>query len=155
MTTAVSSATTAAKLFTIGFTKKSAEQFFTSLLNAGIRRLIDIRRKPDSQLAGFAKGENLQYFLRVTGGIEYEHELAFAPTNELFRAYKHNGLAWEDYERRFNELLIERDPAGLQSLEHFDHACLLCSEREPDHCHRRLVAKYLQIRWPELEIEHL
>lgn len=142
-------------LFTIGFVQKSAEDFFSKLQDAGVRRLIDIRLKPNSQLAGFAKQEHLKYLLGLAGDIAYDHIVEFAPSSELFNARKKQGLDWEEYERRFNDLLRERDPAEHKTVEYFDHGCLLCSEAEPHQCHRRLVAEYLQIRWPELRIEHL
>jgi len=57
------------KIFTIGFTKKSAEEFFTLLKDAGVRRVIDIRLNNTSQLAGFAKARDLEYFLKAILGI--------------------------------------------------------------------------------------
>ena len=104
---------------------------------------------------GSPKREHLTYFLRVIGDIEYSHVPAFAATSELFEAFQHNEIPWEEDARRFNELLREHDPATQLSLEFLDHACLLCSDAKPDHCHRLLVAEYLQGRWPELQIEYL
>lgn len=142
-------------LFTIGFTGKSAEEFFTRLQQAGVRRLIDTRLNNVSQLAGFAKRRDIEYFLKTICGIEYEHDTELAPTSDILDDYKKKRMTWDEYERRFNALLSERSPVEHNGRERFDHACLLCSEHEPDHCHRRLVAEYLQQHWPELVINHL
>jgi uncharacterized protein (DUF488 family) len=142
-------------LFTIGFAGKSAEEFFTALRKAGVERLIDVRLNNVSQLAGFTKRRDLEYFLKAITGIEYEHNTELAPTSDILDAYKKKTLAWDEYERRFVALLDERAVADGAAPRHFDHACLLCSEAQPDQCHRRLVAEYLQRQWPEVVIEHL
>jgi len=143
------------KLFTIGFTGKSAEQFFSLLRDAGVKRLIDTRLNNVSQLSGFTKKRDLEYFLREIAGIEYVHDFELAPTSDILDAYKKGGMTWADYERRFNELIKRRSPAKSRSPRQFDRACLLCSEPEPDHCHRRLVAEYLQRVWKNVEVQHL
>jgi uncharacterized protein (DUF488 family) len=143
------------KLFTIGFTGKTAEQFFTCLQNAGVKRLIDTRLNNVSQLAGFTKRRDLEYFLRVIGSIRYEHDTELAPTDDILYAYKKKRITWDEYEERFNELIIARAPAEHNEPSRFDHACLLCSEPEPDHCHRRLVAEYLKQKWDTVEVIHL
>jgi len=143
------------KLFTIGFTKKSAEVFFTTLASAGVKRLLDVRLNNVSQLAGFTKKEDLRYFTKAICNIDYQHEPDLAPTKEILDAFKKKKGAWETYEPKFIELMRSRkiekklDPAQL------DGACLLCSEETADHCHRRLVAEYLQKKWPNVEIHHL
>jgi uncharacterized protein (DUF488 family) len=142
-------------LFTIGFAGKSAEEFFAALAKAGVVRLIDVRLNNVSQLAGFTKRRDLEYFLNVIAGIDYEHHTELAPTSDILDAYKKKTLAWEEYERRFVALLDERAVAEHVEPRHFDHACLLCSEPEPSQCHRRLVAEHLQRHWPEVVIEHL
>lgn len=142
-------------LFTIGFTGKTAEEFFEKLISSGVRRLVDVRLNNISQLSGFAKRKDLQYFLRVIGGIGYVHQISFAPTQEILKDYQKKRIDWPQYERYFGELLQQRDPAVRLHREDFDHACLLCSEVEPKHCHRRLVAEYLQGKWDDLEIIHL
>lgn len=142
------------RLLTIGFTKSSAESFFSRLREAGVRRVVDVRISNTSQLAGFAKRDDLAYFLREIGGIEYEHRLELAPTEELFKAYRGGG-EWEDLEAGYRALLAERavetsiDPGDL------DGAALLCSEAGPEHCHRRLAAEYLAAAWPGVTVEHL
>jgi len=143
------------RLFTIGFTGKTAEQFFESLRKAGVRRLVDIRLNNVSQLAGFTKRRDLEYFLRVIANIDYVHEQAFAPTKEILDDFKKNNGDWGEYERRFRRLLQERQPVQHLKPRDFDHACLLCSESTPDHCHRRLVAEYLKREWSNVEIAHL
>jgi uncharacterized protein (DUF488 family) len=143
------------KLHTIGFTKTSAESFFTRLRNAGVKKVVDVRLNNVSQLAGFAKKEDLRYFLRAIGGIEYVHQPEFAPTQEMLDAYKKQGGKWSDYERRFLALMERRRIEQLVDRAALDGACLLCSEDQPHHCHRRLVAEYLQEKWGDLEISHL
>lgn len=145
----------AIRLFTIGFTGKTAEQFFTSLKEADVRTLIDIRLNNVSQLAGFTKKRDLEYFLRTIAHIKYRHELALAPTDDILTGYKKKLIDWNEYERRFNQLLEERDPTQKMKPSEFDQACLLCSELKSQHCHRRLVAEHLQRRWSNVEVRHL
>ncbi len=142
-------------LFTIGFTQRSAENFFGTLQQAGVRTVIDTRLNNRSQLAAFTKQKDLAYFLRTITGIEYEHDLGLAPTAEILKPYKQGVMTWAEYQREFDALLTERAPADHDTRERFAGACLLCSEHEPDFCHRRLVAEYLQRHWPELAVRHL
>jgi uncharacterized protein (DUF488 family) len=148
-------ASSAIALFTIGFTAKSAEQFFTLLQGAGVRLLIDTRLNNVSQLAGFAKRKDLEYFLRAIGGIAYVHDTELAPTLDILDPYKKKRMTWDEYEQRFNELLQQRAIVDHRKPADFDRACLLCSEPTPEHCHRRLVGEYLKRAWPEVEIHHL
>jgi uncharacterized protein (DUF488 family) len=143
------------QLFTIGFTGKTAEQFFGRLQQAGVRLMIDTRLNNVSQLAGFAKRKDLEYFLRVIGGIAYVHDTELAPTDDILDAYKKQRMTWDEYERRFNELLASRAPVERRQPRDFDRACLLCSEPTPERCHRRLVGESLQRAWPQLEVRHL
>jgi uncharacterized protein (DUF488 family) len=148
-------ASSAIALFTIGFTAKSAEQFFTLLQGAGVRLLIDTRLNNVSQLAGFAKRKDLEYFLRAIGGIAYVHDTELAPTPDILDPYKKKRMTWDEYEQRFNELLQRRAIVDHRKPADFDRACLLCSEPTPEHCHRRLVGEYLKRAWPEVEVHHL
>ena len=131
-------------IYTIGFTKKTAEEFFTLLRVAGVRHLIDIRLNNRSQLAGFAKSRDLAFFARELAGVEYLHLPELAPTQELLDGFKKHRGAWEEYEVGFTRLMQERD-----SYKQFDQRllgespCFLCSEATPEHCHRRLVAEGL------------
>ena len=143
------------KIFTIGFTKKSAEEFFTRLQDADVRRVLDIRLNNTSQLAGFAKACDLEYFLKAIAGMGYVHVPELTPTQALFDAFVKDKCAWSDYERVFVQLLDERRVAETLSKKQFDGACLLCSEDSFEHCHRRLVAEYLQEKWGGVEIVHL
>jgi uncharacterized protein (DUF488 family) len=143
------------KLFTIGFTKKSAEDFFTRLCNAGVKRVTDIRLNNVSQLAGFAKKNDLRYFLKTICAIEYVHVPDLAPTQDILDEYKKHKGDWAIYEKKFTELMIKREIENKLSRELFDKACLLCSEDKPHHCHRRLVAEYLKAKWGNIEIEHI
>ena len=144
------------KLFTIGFTKKSAETFFTRLKNAGVKRLVDVRLNNVSQLAGFAKKDDLRFFTKEICHIEYVHVPALAPTADILDPYKKakNG-DWPLYERQFINLMKARRIEETVPREILDGGCLLCSEEKPHHCHRRLVAEYLKEKWGNLEIEHL
>lgn len=144
------------KLFTIGFTKKSAEKFFSSLQTAGVRRLVDVRLNNVSQLAGFTKKEDLKYFTKSICGIDYKHLPELAPTAEILDPYKKakNG-DWPLYERQFLDLMRSRHIEDAVSKDLLDGGCLLCSEEKPHHCHRRLVAEYLKEKWGNVEIVHI
>jgi uncharacterized protein (DUF488 family) len=144
------------KIYTIGFTKKSAERFFELLEENQIGRLIDIRLRPGGQLAGFAKRDDLAYFLRELIGCEYQHFEFLAPSEDILKTYRQD-KDWDRYERQFEALMDERDV-----LDRLDHAlfaegpcCFLCSEDKPDQCHRRLVAERLARSWPDVEVVHL
>lgn len=143
------------KIFTIGFTKKSAETFFTRLKDADVKRLVDVRLNNVSQLAGFTKKRDLQYFSSAIANITYVHEPRLAPTKDILDAYRKKRIDWQEYQRQFQQLLQERQPAKELRTADFDHACLLCSEPTPEHCHRRLVAEYLKREWETVQIEHL
>jgi uncharacterized protein (DUF488 family) len=144
------------EIYTIGFTKKSAGQFFGALRSAGIKRLIDIRLNNSSQLAGFTKQDDLAFFLREILRAEYMHHLILAPTKEILDGYKNKKITWEEYERRFNSLLTERKVEDRINRKLFGlPTVLLCSEPKPDKCHRRLVAEYLSEKWIDLKITHL
>jgi uncharacterized protein (DUF488 family) len=143
------------KLFTIGFTKTTAESFFARLANAGVKKVIDVRLNNVSQLAGFAKKEDLRYFLKVICHIEYEHRAELAPTQEMLDEYKKRRGAWATYEERFLDLMAQRKVEETIARSAVDQACLLCSEAKPHHCHRRLVAEYWKNKWGDLEIIHL
>lgn len=142
-------------IYTIGFTKKSAEQFFELLRDSGARRIVDIRLNNVSQLAGFSKKNDLAYFAKAICGMDYVHLPELAPTQEMLDAYKKNGGDWDEYERQFLALIEERKIAETTPKEIIDGACLLCSEETPEHCHRRLVAKYLASHWPDVSVRHL
>jgi uncharacterized protein (DUF488 family) len=143
-------------LYTVGFTEKSAEQFFGLLQQAGVQVLVDTRLKPDSQLSGFAKRRDLPYLLRNLIDCDYTYMGQMSPTAELLDSYR-NDHSWETYEVGFNQLLRERDLIRQLDREWWKThaACLLCSEHQPDQCHRRLVAEYIAQHWPETQIHHL
>lgn len=142
------------KLFTIGFTKTSAERFFDRLSKAGVKKLVDVRLNNVSQLAGFAKRDDLKYFVKAICGIPYEHLSSLAPTQEMLDEYKKSKGAWSTYAGKFLDLMAQRRIENLER-ESLNDACLLCSEDKPHHCHRRLVAEYLKGKWSDVEIEHL
>ncbi len=143
------------RLFTIGFTKKTAEEFFTKLKQAQIRCLLDVRLNNSSQLAGFTKRLDLEYFLMEIGKIGYVHLPQLCPTNEILDAYKKRQLTWPEYENRFIDLLKQRRVENTISRESLAHGCLLCSEDKADHCHRKLVGQYLSSRLGNIEVVHL
>ncbi len=140
---------------TIGFTRKSAQRFFELLRESGVRRIVDVRLRNGSQLAGFAKKDDLAWFVRELCGVEYVHMPSLAPTDELLREYRKGQIGWDTYETRFIALMKTRQIESTLSREVVDGDCLLCSEDQPHHCHRRLVAEYLKEHWGELQIEHL
>src|SRR6266851_1443473 len=143
------------KIFTIGFTKKSAETFFTRLQNAGVKRLVDVSLNNVSQLAGFAKKDDLRYFTKTICNVDYLHIPNLAPTKEMLDAYKKQKGDWGLYEREFLDLMRKRKIEDTTSPEMLDGCCLLCSEEKPHHCHRRLIAEYLKDSWGNVDIEHI
>lgn len=143
------------KVSTIGFTRKSAQRFFELLRESGTRRIVDVRLRNGSQLAGFAKKADLAWFARELCGIDYVHVPYLAPTQELLSDYRQGRVSWGTYEKRFVDLMKARRIESVLSRDVVDNGCLLCSEDQPHHCHRRLVAKYLKEHWGDLEIEHL
>jgi uncharacterized protein (DUF488 family) len=142
-------------LHTIGFTQKSAEQFFGLLKSAGVRRLVDVRLNVTSQLAGFAKQKDLRYFLKVISGINYLHLKEAAPTKTLLDGFKKGDLSWEAYENGYASLLKERHAEGWLPSTLRSGDCFLCSEHEPTRCHRRLLAEYCSGIMENVEIGHL
>lgn len=144
------------EVYTIGFTKKTAAEFFGLLRHTGIKRLLDVRLNNSSQLAGFAKRADLAFFLEELCGAEYVHEPLLAPTQDLLDAYKKQKGSWAEYERRFLTLMAERQIEDQIERSLFNQpTVLLCSEETADHCHRRLVLEYLQKKWGNLQIIHL
>lgn len=143
------------ELFTIGFTQKTAQEFFTSLKDAGVRRVVDVRLNNNSQLAGFSKKEDLAYFLKEIADIEYVHLPELAPTQNILDAYKKHKGDWGVYEKQFLDLMARRQIEKVVRPDLLDHGCLLCSEHLPHHCHRRLVAEYLNAKWGGIRTKHL
>lgn len=143
------------RLYTIGFTEKAAEKFFTLLTANRVRTLIDTRISNSSQLSGFAKGRDLAFFCRVLGGMRYEHRPDMAPTKELLRSYRKSSINWEEYAREYIGLLEARRLADKVTLEDLEDACFLCSEHRPEHCHRSLLTEYLRRAHPRLRPTHL
>lgn len=144
------------EIYTIGFTQTSAERFFGRLRKAGVKRLIDVRLNNISQLAGFAKRDDLAYFLRELCGVDYRHEPLLAPTQVLLDDLKKRGGQWAEYECGFNALLRARRVEQTVDRKLLDvRSVLLCSEAKPDQCHRRLAAEYLAKRWDIDRIIHL
>lgn len=144
------------EISTIGFTHKSAEQFFETLRHAGVQRLIDVRLNNTSQLAAFTKRDDLKYFLRVLLSADYIHEKRLAPTADALDAYRKGRMSWDDYEELYLRLLQQRRVETVLPHSMFEvPVVLLCSEAEPEHCHRRLAAEYLAQRWPGISVRHL
>lgn len=142
-------------LFTIGFTKKTARDFFELLTKARVKRIIDTRLNNVSQLSGFAKRKDLEYFLKEIAGIEYIHLLDLAPTTDLLNPYKKKQSDWKTYEKSFLDLMKQRQIENKVTSDILDGGCLLCSEASPHHCHRRLVAEYLDRKLGNINICHL
>lgn len=145
-----------ANVFTIGFTQTNAEGFFERLLKSGVKKVVDVRLHNTSQLAGFAKADDLAYFLKKVGPIQFVHQPLLAPTDVMLKAFKKEKGDWSVYEGRFLSLMAERKIEDRFKAEMFDDACLLCSEATPHHCHRRLVCEYLNQKWDgALSVKHL
>lgn len=142
-------------LYTIGFTGKSARQFFKLLQEADVATLTDTRINNTSQLSGFAKGNDLAFFAKAIGNMRYEHVLEFAPTKELLARYRAQKISWQEYETEYLNLLDLRKIASKVDVESLHRHCLLCSEHGPEQCHRRLLAEYFQQKHRDIEIVHL
>lgn len=144
------------KIYTIGFTGSSAEHFFGRLRNAGVRKVIDARLWASSQLAGFAKKKDLPYFVKQLTGADYKYREDLAPTADILKAYKDGQISWGEYEVRYIDLINRRNLANVLSLDEIDQACFLCACQTEHHCHRRLLAEYLQREWGQpIDIVHL
>lgn len=142
-------------IWTIGFTKTSAERFFGQLKTSGAARLVDVRLNNVSQLAGFAKRDDLAYFLRTICDMDYVHEPRLAPTAEMLDDYRKKRSTWDEYERQFVALMRERAVESTIPRDTIAGSVLLCSEDKPTQCHRRLAAEYLAQHWGDVEIRHL
>ena len=142
------------KIYTIGFTKTTAENFFERIKSSRTRKIIDVRLNNVSQLSGFAKRDDLKYFSSTICGVGYQHTPEFAPTKEILDSYKKHKGPWEEYEEKFLDLMAKRKIEEFDNKD-LDGACLLCSEAKHHYCHRRLVAEYLQDKWSNIEIIHL
>jgi uncharacterized protein (DUF488 family) len=144
------------KFYTIGFTQKSAEIFFNFIKKNNIRTLLDVRLNNVSQLAGYAKKDDLKFFLKEICGTDYRHIPELAPTKDILDAYKKGSMSWQEYEDRFLNLMARRNIERHVKAELMDQGCLLCSEHEPHQCHRRLVVEYLNDHSDlNLEVKHL
>ena len=143
------------KVTTIGFTKKNAKRFFELLRGSGAKRVVDVRLNNVSQLAGFAKRDDLAFFLKEICGMEYVHLPMLAPTQEMLDEYKKLRGDWQTYEKRFLDLMEQRRIEETIPKEVVADGCLLCSEDKPHQCHRRLVAEYLKQHWGDVDVSHL
>ncbi|HYV90241.1 MAG TPA: DUF488 domain-containing protein [Chitinophagales bacterium] len=143
------------ELYTIGFAKKSAEEFFELLKSNHVSTIVDTRIHPSSQLSGFAKGKDLKFFAHEIANISYEHELDFAPSEELLSKYRKKKISWDEYETEYLNLLDLRKIGKHINIEEMNCKCLLCSEHSPEKCHRRLLAEYLQSKFNDVKIIHL
>jgi len=141
-------------IFTIGFAQKSAEEFFTLLTDNKVKKLIDIRLNNKSQLAGFANAKHLPYFLKLHG-IDYECKPELAPTKELLNGYKNKEVDWQEYEKVYKKILLDRDILNTISINELDNSVFLCSEPTAEQCHRRLAAEYLANSSSNIKIKHL
>lgn len=143
-------------VYSIGFTQKSAEQFFETLKTNHIERLLDVRLSNTSQLAGFTKRADLEYFLKEIGGAVYQHEPLLAPSEELFRAYRKEHGSWDALASGYLNLLKSRKVESvLKPADFKKRTVLLCSEATPEYCHRRLALEYLAKHWSGMRILHL
>lgn len=143
------------KLFTIGFTKKKAEHFFELLIKNGVKKIVDIRINNASQLAGYAKGQDLAYFARVIANIDYAYMPDFAPTKELLSDYQNKRIDWVDYQKIYQGLIENRKILTSYDVQAFDNCCFLCSEETPEQCHRRLLVEFFKKHNPDIQIIHL
>jgi len=144
-------------IYTIGFTKKTAKEFFNLISTNEIKLLVDIRLNNQSQLAGFAKNKDLEFFLKEICNCEYKHEMIFAPTKDILDDYKSKKITWAEYEVKYNELLNTRDAVKYfyKNFSNYDNVCFLCSEHEAKFCHRRLLAESIEDKIKGIEVKHI
>lgn len=142
-------------VFTIGFTQKSAEDFFESIRRSGVKKILDVRLNNTSQLSGFAKKDDLAYFLKKMLDVDYIHVPLLVPTKLMLDDYKKKNGDWSTYESKFINLMKERSIEKKVPKDLLRDACLLCSENKPHNCHRRLVVEYLKSSWGDMKINHL
>lgn len=146
----------AIKIYTIGVSGLSAQDFFEYLKSAGVKKIIDTRLWASSQLAGFAKKKDLPYFLKEIGGIDYEYRKELAPTDKILKPFKNNQLSWEEYEVQYIDLINYRNVSNILQPDEVHEACFLCACKVREQCHRRLLAEFLQKEWGQtVEIIHL
>lgn len=143
-------------IFTIGFTQKSAEAFFGLLKQNGVRRLVDTRLNNTGQLAGFSKRDDLKYFAKSILDVDYVHWEESAPEQAILDAFKKKEMKWDEYAREYESLLQKRRIESRMDLILGAAPCLLCSEAKPHHCHRRLLADYInRHKGSNLFVRHL
>ena len=146
----------AVQVATIGFTGKTAQRFFDSLKQAQIRTVLDVRLHNTSQLAGFAKKQDLRYFLENLCGAAYLEIPELTPERDLLKRYQGKVLGWDEYAAAYLELIAKRGVERQLNIDLFRSGCLLCSEHLPHHCHRRIALEYLNTQWnSSLKITHL
>lgn len=145
------------KIFTIGFTKMTAEEFFTCLERSRVKKVVDVRFYNTSQLLGFTKYPDIEFFLRSISGIDYIHDLYFAPSERLLESYKKKFITWEEYEEAFAALMAARDIDDYIRKNYADEEnyCLMCTEVSPENCHRRLVAEKIAKVFGDIDVVHL
>lgn len=144
-------------IYTIGFTQKSAEQFFKLIKINNIELLVDIRLNNKSQLAGFTKGDDLRYFLSEICKCKYKHCIEYAPTKEILDGYKKKSMTWNDYVEQYNNLMIKRGNYKnfVADFNSYDNICLLCSEPTAEQCHRKLIAKLIKQTDSHVTVKHI
>jgi uncharacterized protein (DUF488 family) len=142
-------------LYTIGSSGWTAEQFFTALQTAGVRRVLDIRQGGSTLLSGFAIKRDLRYFLRAIANIDYVALPQLAPSVEAFRAYRKRELSHDEYMQAYARQLAESGALAELDRDLLDGGCLLCSEHDPNECHRHVAADMLADRWPKMRVQHL
>ena len=143
--------------YTIGFTQKNAKKFFELLKINNVNRVVDVRINNSSQLAGFAKGDDLKYFLKTVADIDYVYMPELAPTKELLKKYRDKKITWDDYAIEYVVLLKNRNVANEIKIENFNNNCFLCSEHLAEQCHRKLLVEFLKDhnKEKEITIKHL
>ena len=145
------------KIFTIGFTKMTAEEFFTCLERNHVKKVVDVRLFNRSQLLGFSKYPDIEYFLRNLSNIDYFQDLQFAPSEMVLDSYKKKYIDWQGYEEAFAAQMNvhDIDEYILKNYAGEEDYCLLCTEVSPENCHRRLVAEKIREVLGDVEIIHL
>ena len=137
-------------LYNIGFTQKTAEEFFEKLKAKRIDCLVDIRLNPNGQLSRFAFEKDLPYFLeKLVDGCKYVHRIDLAPKKELLKEVRDKDNPMSRNYKLF-EIAFNRQLENYSNIRNFvnqfgkyERVVLLCSEPTIEKCHRRLVSDML------------
>ncbi|MCW2999017.1 MAG: hypothetical protein JWN65_2566 [Solirubrobacterales bacterium] len=144
-----------ATIFTIGYERLLPGPLVAELQAAGVRRLIDVRFRPQSRRAGMSKTR--LGALLDEHGIAYEHRRSLGTPPDLRHLYKHGRVAAgaEGFTAHIEATAGEELDALAATLGTAPPTALLCLEADPAECHRRVLTDALRARRPGLRVVDL